>query len=123
MLTIPFNTYCVDCKENKSTHAVVWLGAFVCKKCADDLVKKVGGNHHCYIKDIFGEHWDDYQLQSMAKGGNKNVFIIMKEYGVHHEALSSIYDDPCMVWYREKHQAKCDNLPFDQPKPGKDIRE
>ena len=60
LLLIPFNTFCVDCKENRTTHAVVWLGAFLCKDCADKLLKAVGGNQYCYIKDIFGEHWDDY---------------------------------------------------------------
>lgn len=44
LLLIPFNTFCIDCKENRTTHAVVWLGAFVCKKCADDLIKAAGGN-------------------------------------------------------------------------------
>lgn len=103
LLTIPFNTYCVDCKEERTTHAIVWLGAFVCKKCADDLLKTVGGNHHVYIKDIFKEHWDDYQLNSMTKGGNKSLFKIMKEYGVQHDSLANTYNEPCIIWYRNMH--------------------
>lgn len=103
LLKIPFNTYCVDCKENRTTHAIVWLGAFVCKKCADDLLKTVGGNHQVYVKDIFGEHWDDYQLNSMTKGGNKNLFKVIKEYGFQYEQLSSIYNEPCIIWYRNMH--------------------
>ena len=35
----PFNNFCIDCKQNKSTHAIVWLGAFVCGDCAKALVK------------------------------------------------------------------------------------
>lgn len=76
-----------------------------------------------YIKDIFGEHWDDYQLNSMTKGGNKNLFKVMKEYGLQYEALSSIYNEPCIIWYRNMHQAKLDEMPFSDPKPGKDLRE
>lgn len=95
----------------------------MCKDCADEILKKVGGNQHCYIKDIFGEHWDDYQLLSMSKGGNKSVFKIMKEYNIHNESLADVYYDNCLVWYRAMHQARMDKVPFNQPKPGKDIRE
>lgn len=123
LLTIPFNTFCIDCKENRTTHAVVWLGAFVCKKCAGDILRSVGGNQFCYIKDIFGEHWDDYQLSSMTKGGNKNLFVLMKEYEVHDERLADIYNEPCIVWYRNMHQARMDEVPFTQPKPGKNLRD
>ena len=31
----PYNKYCLDCKKAKSTHFLVWLGIFTCKKCAD----------------------------------------------------------------------------------------
>ena len=60
MSEIPFNMFCIDCKENRTTHAIIWLGAFVCKNCSADLLKAVGGNQHCYIKDMYNEHWDDF---------------------------------------------------------------
>mmetsp|Transcript_8612 Transcript_8612/g.13345 ORF Transcript_8612/g.13345 Transcript_8612/m.13345 type:complete len:93 (-) Transcript_8612:688-966(-) len=34
-LAHPYNKYCIDCKKNQTTHAVVWLGAFVCEECAN----------------------------------------------------------------------------------------
>ena len=35
----PFNKYCIDCKKNETTHAVIWLGILVCKECAE-IIKK-----------------------------------------------------------------------------------
>jgi len=55
----PYNKFCIDCKKNQTTHALIWLGIFVCKDCADEHKALFGGNH-CYIKDVFGEQWDDY---------------------------------------------------------------
>ena len=59
-LSEPFNHYCISCKKGKSSHIVLWIGAFVCKKCAANLLSACGGMRNCYIKDIFGELWDDY---------------------------------------------------------------
>lgn len=56
----PYNKYCIDCKKNQTTHAILWLGIFVCKNCADEHRANFGGNQKCYIKDVFGELWDDY---------------------------------------------------------------
>ena len=30
MMDNPFNCYCLSCKTQYSTHAVLWLGAYVC---------------------------------------------------------------------------------------------
>ena len=35
----PYNKYCLDCKKAKSTHFLVWLGIFTCKKCADNHLR------------------------------------------------------------------------------------
>merc|ERR1719465_11553 len=53
----PFNTFCIDCKQNKTSYAIIWLGAFVCADCAKALVKARGGMQHCYIKEVFKEQW------------------------------------------------------------------
>ena len=55
LISNPFNNFCIDCKQNKTTYAVLWLGAFVCADCAQALVKAQGGNQHCYIKEVFKE--------------------------------------------------------------------
>lgn len=100
MISNPFNNFCIDCKQNKTTYAIVWLGAFVCSDCANALIKAQGGNQHCYVKEIFKEQWDDYQLKSLAHGGNQNLFNILKEYGLENGSLVANYNRPCLKWYR-----------------------
>ena len=73
-LSNPYNKYCLDCKKNQTTHAIVWLGVFVCKDCADLHRVTFGGNQYSYIKDVYGEQWDDYQLRSVCFGGNQALF-------------------------------------------------
>lgn len=55
LIANPFNNFCIDCKQNKTNFAIIWLGAFVCQDCAKALVKAQGGMQHCYIKEIFKE--------------------------------------------------------------------
>lgn len=56
----PFNHYCLNCKQKRSTHFMVWLGAFVCESCRWQFLAHCGGNQVCYIKSIYEEQWDDY---------------------------------------------------------------
>ena len=92
----PFNNFCIDCKNDKTTHAIIWLGAYVCGNCANKLVEAQGGNRHCYIKDIFNEQWDDYQLKALAYGGNKNLFEFLKGYELDNKTLLENYNTPCL---------------------------
>jgi hypothetical protein len=79
----PFNKYCIDCKKNKTTHCLIWLGSFVCEGCAINHLNLPNGSmSRCYVKDCFNEQWDDYQLRSIHYGGNKALFEIMKEYDI-----------------------------------------
>ena len=119
-LANPYNKYCIDCKKNQTTHAIVWLGVFVCKDCANLHKETFGGNQYSYIKDVYNEHWDDYQLRSISFGGNQPLFQIMKEYGVDNHPLQSKYRHACVNWYRKRHIALMDGLIFDteaNPKP------
>lgn len=125
-LANPYNKYCLDCKKNQTTHAIVWLGVFVCKDCADLHKVTFGGNQYSYIKDVYGEQWDDYQLRSVCFGGNQALFQILKEYGIDNHPLSSKYRHAAVTWYRRRHLAQMDGVPFDMesnPKPPKDFEE
>ena len=121
-LANPYNKYCIDCKKNLTTHCLVWLGVFVCKDCAEMHKHTFGGNQYSYIKDVYGEQWDDSQLRSVAFGGNQPLFAIMKEYQVDNHPLASKYRHACVSWYRRRHIALMDGLSFDlevNPKPPK----
>lgn len=122
-LSEPYNHYCINCKKRQSTHVTLWLGAFICKNCAATLIQHCGGNRHCYIKDVFNEQWDDYQLKSLAHGGNENLFAILKEYDLVTTNLIACYWHPALVWYRKQLLAKMDRRLFAEPKPEKDWTE
>jgi len=96
VLRDPYNHYCINCKKHKSTHVVIFIGAYVCEKCAKALVEVQGGNKNCYVKSVYGEMWDDYQLKSLAHGGNKNLFVILKEYDLMKQSLIKNYSHPAL---------------------------
>jgi len=122
-LSNPYNKYCIDCKKNQTTHALIWLGAFVCKDCAECHRDFFGGNSFSYVKDVYGELWDDYQLRSVSFGGNQQLFSILKEYGVENEPLGNKYRHACVQWYKRKHIAEMDGVEFIESKPPKDLEE
>lgn len=47
----------------------------------------------------------------------------MKEYGVDNEPIPSKYRSSCVTWYRKKHLAAMDSVPFTQAQPPKDWNE
>ena len=91
----PYNHWCINCKKNKSTHVVVFIGGFVCEGCQKELIS-AHTNRNCYGKAVFEEQWDDYQLRSLAHGGNKHLFNILKEYRLDKLDLVQTYDLPAM---------------------------
>ena len=42
LLQDPYNKWCLDCKMNLSTHAVVMYGTFVCEDCTKNLTVEFG---------------------------------------------------------------------------------
>lgn len=67
---------------------MLWLGSYVCKDCSQEHLVSSGGFSFCYIKDLYNEQWDDYQLRSPALGGNEELFALMKDYGVENMTIS-----------------------------------
>ena len=59
LLADPYNKYCLDCKINLSTYAIVFFGTFVCYDCMLKI-KNVYGFEYTYPKKVIGEHWDDF---------------------------------------------------------------
>ena len=72
-----------------------------------------GGNQRNYIKDVFNEQWDDYQIRSVAFGGNQPLFQIMKEYQVDNTPLDTKYRHACVNWYEKRHISQMDGFEFD----------
>lgn len=51
----PFNKYCIDCKKRKTTHAIVFMGIYVCESCSKSHFYYTNQSRMStlYIKDIF----------------------------------------------------------------------
>lgn len=73
-LSTPYNKYCIDCKNKPTSHCIVWLGSYVCEDCAQVHIDAFGGNQYSYVKEVYKEQWDDYQLRSVCLGGNQPLF-------------------------------------------------
>ena len=118
----PFNKFCVDCKSKVSTFAIIWLGIFVCKDCADEHLA-LENNSQLYVKDIFNENWDDYQLKSIQMAGNQQFFEHLKEYEIQDLPMAQKYSHPAVYWYKKSHKAKLDGVDFNVQMPHKDMNE
>ena len=46
-----FNAFCIDCQKNKSTHANVTLGTFICGECAGFIAKNFS-QMNAYVKTL-----------------------------------------------------------------------
>jgi ADP-ribosylation factor GTPase-activating protein 1 len=74
-----YNKFCIDCNRNESTYANITYGTFICGDCAQVHIKNIGTDKH-YIKPIFGDAWDNYQLKIVQMGGNKRLWDFFKQY-------------------------------------------
>lgn len=99
-LAIPYNKYCVDCKSRATTHSIVFLGTFVCEICANEHLRNFPGNSNLYVKNVYGEHWDDYQLRSVSIGGNQPFFQVLKEYDIDTLGIADKYKHAAVKWYK-----------------------
>lgn len=90
----PYNKFCVDCHRGQSTHAALTYGIFICTNCAQVHKSAFGGRAKSQLKDVFGEQWDDYQLEAIAPGvgGNKAFYSYLQEYeGLAQQAIEKKY--------------------------------
>lgn len=85
---------------------MTWVGTFVCEFCADKH-RKLFGSHT--IKEVLREHWDDYQLRSVAIGGNKKFYEHLLEYEIERFDIATKYIHEAVVWYSGRHVAMMDD--------------
>lgn len=107
------------------------LGLFMCKECAY-LVQGHLQPVHSRIKDMFNEHWDDYQLRSINSapeigGGNKTFFEFMREYKLVDESgwveAERRYKHESIKYYAKRLWFRVDEQPFNELPPAKTYTE
>ena len=93
---------------------MIYYGVFVCTTCAKNHIANFRQSEN-YVKDIYNEHWDDYQLRSIQIGGNKKLFEHMKEYknGVEDMPIWQKYKHEVLTWYKKRHMHILDGHPIE----------
>merc|ERR1740139_152791 len=99
-----FNIFCVDCQKNKSTHANITYGTFICHDCAKQHWGIFTMNQH-YIKPI-NEMWDSHQLKVATFGGNKHLFDFLKQYEMERLPVAKKYGYPAPESYKIQFNLK-----------------
>ena len=121
MTADPYNKFCVDCHRGQSTHACLTFGIFVCGPCAQVHQAAFGGRSRSQVKDVFGEHWDDLQLETIAFGGNKAFYTFLQEYeGIASWPIEKKYKSDQANWYARRLAAHLDQRAFTEKQPAKD---
>ena len=95
-----FNAYCIDCQKNKSSHANITFGTFICDSCAKRHLELFGMHKH-YIKPAFTEFWDPHQLQMAKAGGNQKFYSHLKSIGQEKAELNVKYNHTAVKGYKK----------------------
>jgi len=111
-----FNKYCVDCMKDRTTYLITNYGIFVCENCAFQHYRNFPQQKH-YLKHLYTEVFDPYQIKVLEFAGNKNFFELLKEYKVEKESFAVKYSHPVAKWYKKQFKAKCCNVGFFEKKP------
>ncbi len=122
LLNDPFNKFCVDCTKSESTHANISFGTFICADCALAHIENFGMDRS-YVKDIFEEVWDQYQIKSVSLGGNRKFWDFMKQYKSENKDMLSKYDTSESQYYKKRLAALIVNKHFTESPPAKNIDE
>lgn len=96
-----YNKFCVDCNKNESTHAVVTYGILLCQECAD-YHKLNFGMENSYVKSLYNELWDEYQIKCLELGGNKQFWDFMKLYNSEGKTIDAKYKSKEAKYYKKK---------------------
>lgn len=117
-----YNKFCIDCNRLESTHANITYGTFVCGDCANTHL--LAGMDKSYIKPIFGDPWDNYQVRVIQHGGNKRLWDFFKQYaGLEQKPIASKYKSAAASYYRKKLAAETLGHTYDGKEPPKNAEE
>jgi len=76
-----------------------------------------------YVKPIFDDLWDSYQLKVVSFGGNQRFWDFMKDYKSETKPISSKYNTAESKFYKKRLAATVQDRPFDDKPPAKNVDE
>ena len=117
-----FDAFCIDCQNNRSSHCNVTFGTFLCGECVA-VHEATYPMFQCYIKPLFDEAWDTFQITCVQVGGNQRFFEFLRDYGKERDPIARKYDSGAAKYYRARLCAQAKNLPFNELPPAKSATE
>ena len=78
---------------------------------------------YSYVKSIFYDMWDDYQLSVVSQFGNKVFWDYLKDYDSHLKSIHSKYMSAPVKYYKRRLSALAVGLEFTEKAPARNIRE
>jgi len=77
-----------------------------------------------YVKPVFGDTWDSYQIKVIQLAGNKRLWDFFKQYqGLEQKPIQTKYSSAPASYYRKKLAAQATGLPFDGKEPPRNAEE
>ena len=76
-----------------------------------------------YIKPLFEDAWDTFQLRMIQVGGNKRFFDFMKEYQKEREPIEKKYSSSAAVFYRKMLCDQAKGKPITEIPPARNATE
>ena len=98
------------------------FGTFICGECVREHEKEFT-MFQSYVKPLFTEAWDGFQLRCVQLGGNKKFFEFLKEYGKEREPIAKKYNTNAALYYKKKLCQEAKNQEFNDPPPAKNAQE
>jgi len=65
-----------------------------------------------YVKSLFNELWDEFQIKCMQIGGNKKIWDYMKQYNMEWKPINEKYTGRQARYYRRRLFAKAEGKEF-----------
>jgi hypothetical protein len=95
------NDACVDCGKTHIQWASVSNGVWLCTECSGR--HRGLGVHLSFVRSLKLDKWNDVQLATVRRGGNRRAQAIWKEHSLDAPdvSLQQRYAHPAMVAYRD----------------------
>jgi hypothetical protein len=107
----------------KDVYVSINFGIYLCKNCARDH-KKEFMMHESYVKTLFHEPWDAYQVRQMMNGGNSKFYKFICEYGLNStETMRDRYESEAAVYYMKRLSCKSVHKDFHEMPPPKSFKD
>ena len=100
----------------------MFFSTFICAECAQIHFDTYSATQS-YIKELFSESWDTFQLRAVQVGGNKRFYDFMKEYNKEREPIEKKYDTSAAAYYRKMIAAQAQGKEWTDIPPARNATE